>query len=182
MSDRSVIETARLRIVPFDEEHLSERYVGWLRDPEVVRFSDQRYRTHTLASCRDYLRSFDGTPHSFWAVIARDPALGHVGNMNAYLDERSSVADVGILIGERAVWGGGYGTEAWIAVLRHLLQARGVRKVTAGTLSINHGMRKIMERSGMEPDGVRAGQYLFEGSPVDIVHGAAFADRWRAPR
>jgi ribosomal-protein-alanine N-acetyltransferase len=181
MKDTSEIETARIRVVPFAEGHLSERYVGWLGDPEVVRYSDQRYRTHTLASCRDYWKSFDGSANYFWAMVAKDPALGHFGNMNAYVDERHGVVDVGILVGERSVWGKGYGTEAWVGVLDFLLRTRGFRKVTAGTLSVNHGMRKIMERSGMEPDGVRSGQYVFEGAAVDVVHAAAFRDRWRRP-
>ena len=46
MAESTVIGTTRLQIIPFREEYLTERYVSWLNDPEVVRFSDQRHRQH----------------------------------------------------------------------------------------------------------------------------------------
>jgi len=168
------IRTERLEIVQVTEEHLTPRYVGWLNDPEVVRYSEQRFTTHTLESCRAYLESFAGTDNLFLALIADPEPLGHIGNMTAYVD-RHGVVDVGILIGERAVWGHGYGSEAWQAVCRALIEG-GARKITAGTLSVNKGMLAVMERSGMVPDGRRVRQSLVDGAPVDVVHAALFAD------
>ena len=167
----------RLRLEPFGEAHLTPRYVAWLNDPEVVWFSEQRHRRHTLASAAAYAASFAGTPHGFWAIVAHDPVLGHIGNINAYVDESNSVADVGILIGDKAVWGRGYGLEAWTAVCRHLLEERGLRKVTAGTVAVNHGMLSIMRRAGMREDGRRQRQCVIDGVEVDLVHMALF----RAP-
>ena len=167
------IHTERLEIVQVAEEHLTPRYVGWLNDPEVVRYSEQRFTTHTLESCRAYLATFAGTDNLFLALIASG-SLGHIGNMTAYVD-RHGVVDVGILIGERAVWGHGYGSEAWQSVCRALLEG-GARKVTAGTLSVNKGMLAVMARSGMVSDGRRVRQSLVDGTPVDVVHAALFAD------
>ena len=163
------IETPRLSIVPFAETHLTPRYVGWLNDPEVVRYSEQRHHAHTLESCRAYRQSFADTPHCFWAIVSHDPNIGHIGNINAYIDMQNGVADVGILIGEKTVWGQGYGSEAWQAVCRHLLHERGLRKITAGTLCVNHGMQNIMRRAGMTEDANANKQLPFEGKLVDVV-------------
>ncbi len=176
MAKSSIIETPRLRIIPFSEEFLTPRYVSWLNDPEAVRYSDQRFRTHTLESCRNYVESFAGTPNYFWAVTARDTGLGHIGNMNAYVDPIHLVADIGILIGERAAWHQGYGLEAWLAVCNYLFQVAGMRKVTAGTLAVNTPMLSLMRRAGMIEDGKRLRQCLFEGREVDIIHAALFRD------
>jgi RimJ/RimL family protein N-acetyltransferase len=178
MAKSPVIETNRLRIVPFSEEHLTPRYVGWLNDPETVRFSQQRCCTHTLASCRDYMASFVDTPNYFWAIISRDPAQGHIGNMNAYVDTTHQVADVGILIGERSVWGCGYGTEAWIAVCDYLFRSADIRKITAGALAVNSAMAALARKAGMIEDGRRIRQYLFEGAETDVVHWALFKKDW----
>jgi ribosomal-protein-alanine N-acetyltransferase len=174
MAQSPPLATPRMVIVPFAADHLTDRYVSWLKDPEVVRYSDQRHRTHTLESCREYWESYTGTPHYFWALLCRESQLGHVGNMNAYVDEIHSVADLGILIGEKQIWGQGYGLEAWMAVCAYLLKDAGIRKVTAGTLAVNRGMLTIMLRTGMEADGRRTRQCLFEGREVDVVHGALF--------
>lgn len=179
MAASTIIETARLRIEPFTERHLSERYVNWLNDPLVVRYSEQRFQIHTLESCRAYWQSFTDTPHYFWAVIAKDDTLGHIGNLNAYVDPRHGVADLGILIGERQAWGRGYGLEAWRAICGHLFGSGGIRKISAGCLSVNLPMARIMKQAGMVPDGVRASHSLFEGKPVDIVHVALFVEHWQ---
>jgi len=176
MATSRTLETTRLRIEPFSEAHLTDRYVAWLNDPEVVRFSEQRHRNHTTESCRAYLASFDGTPHYFWAIVSRDLTLGHIGNINAYVDLHNRTADLGIIIGELAVWGRGYGSEAWHAVCRFLLGDLRLRKVTAGTLAINAGMLGIMQRIGMRDDGRRIRHHIADGREVDVIHMALFDD------
>lgn len=183
MPAEATIETPHLRITPFTEAHLTERYVGWLNEPEVVRFSDQRHRVHTPESCRAYLASFAGSPHFFWAVEERPSGL-HIGNLNAYVEAAHSVADVGIVIGERSVRGRGRGFEAWMGVCDYLLRERRIRKVTAGALAVNEPMLRIMRRAGMVEDGIRKRHHLWEGREVDVIHAALFRDQWieRFPR
>lgn len=172
----NIIESKRLRVVPFEESHLSMRYVSWLNDMEVVRYSEQRHCTHTLESCRSYWESFVGTPSHFWVIVSRDDTLGHIGNISAHVDKINLVADVGILIGEKRAWRQGYGLEAWGVVCRYLLTEGGMRKVTAGTLAENKGMVQIMQKSGMVADGRRIRHYICEGREMDIIHMALFRD------
>ena len=174
MAEGPILETPRLRIVPFCELYLTPRYVAWLNDPDVVRYSEQRHRVHTLESCRSYWLSFSGTPHYFWAIIVADGTLDHIGNINAYVDQENLLADVGILIGEKRAWRKGYGLEAWRAVCGYLLGRGGMRKVTAGALAVNTGMLKVMEQAGMVEDGRRYRHYIFEAREVDVIHGAIF--------
>lgn len=170
------ISTGRLRIVPFSERHLTAEYVSWLNDKEHMRYSEQRHRTHTIDTCRAYLESFRDTPHHFWAIETTAEPVLHIGNLNAYVDERNLVADVGILIGHPTARGRGYGLEAWSAALDYLLHERGMRKVTAGAMATNAAMLAIMRRSGMVEDGVRRRQLLREGAEIDVVHMARFAE------
>lgn len=176
------IETPRLRLVPFARRHLTPRYVGWLNDPATVRYSEQRHRKHTLDSCRIYWRSFRGTPHYFWAIEARDCAVGHIGNMNAYVDPKNGVADIGILIGERHARGRGYALEAWTNVCRYLFEDAGLRKVTAGMMNVNTPMQKLARRAGMRRDGRRRRHCWWEGREVDVIHVAVFRCEWSAVR
>jgi RimJ/RimL family protein N-acetyltransferase len=178
MAISNVIETPRLRIEPYSAARLTERYVRWLNDPLLMRYSEHRHRSHTIESCRDYMRSFEGTPNYFWAVVAHDENLGHIGNMNAYVDTLHSVADVGILIAEASARGQGFATEAWLGGCDYLLRVAGIRKVTAGTIEPNAAMLKVMERSGMAEDGRRIRHYLWNGQEVDIIYAALFRTDW----
>lgn len=168
------LETPRLRIVPFNEQLLTERYVGWLNDPDVVRYSEQRHRRHDLAGCAAYFRSFENSPHFFSAILLRNDNL-HIGNISVSVDSANRVADISILVGDRDCWGQGLGAEAWQAVQDELLARQGIRKVTAGTMAINHGMLSVMKKCGMEEDGRRKRHFLCEGQEVDMVMAAVYA-------
>jgi [ribosomal protein S5]-alanine N-acetyltransferase len=180
MAKSDVIRTETLLLVPFSEEYLTQKYVGWLNDPEVVRFSEQRFVQHTIESCRTYMDSYDTGPNYFWAIISCDPAEGHIGNINAIVDVNNGVADIGIILGEKSVWGKGYGREAFTAIVNFLFQEVGVRKVTAGTVAINTSMVRIMERAGMKSDGSRARHCMFADREVDLIHAALFREEWLA--
>lgn len=177
MAATDVLMTARLRLEPFEERHLSDRYVGWLNDPEVVRYSEQRHVRHTLDSCRAFAQSFRDSAHLLWAIHYDAVEPSHVGNIAAYVDGANGVADVTIVLGERRVWGQGVGLEAWAAVCDYLLKRPSIRKVTAGTLANNHAMLSIMRRSGMVEDGRRTAHYVIDGQPVDVVYAALFSVR-----
>lgn len=179
MTLAAVIGAGQVMLEPFTERHLTARYVAWLNDPAVVRYSEQRHRTHTLESCRAYLRRFVGTPHKFWAIIA--PPLGHVGNITATVDEANRVADLAILLGARGAWGRGIGTAAWTLALEWLLGPGGMRKVTAGTIAENHAMLGVMRKSGMTEEGRRRAQFIFEGRTADLVQVARFAAAAESP-
>lgn len=170
------LETKRLILAPFADEHLTPRYVGWLNDPVVVRYSEQRHLRHTLESCRRFVASFVGGPSHLWAIVAKDDALGHIGNVNSAVDEPNRTADVAIMIGEKKAWGRGLGAEAWLAVVEYLLGPGGMRKVTAGAMADNTAMLRIMAKAGMAEEGRRRGQFLLDGRAVDAVLCARFAD------
>lgn len=166
---------AKVTLTRFEPGDITDAYIGWLNDAEVTRFSNQRFRTHSRASCEAYLASFQDTPNLFLSI--RDAGSGEaIGTMTAYANTHHGTCDVGIMIGARHVWGGGYGQEAWDLLIDWLISDAGIRKLTAGCLAANGAMVRLMERSGMQPDGVRKDQEIVEGEPVDIVHYAKFAD------
>ncbi len=181
MRDCDVLCSARLVLAPFSERHLTDEYLSWLRDPELMRYSEQRFRVHTVESCRRYLESFKGTANRFWALEETALGLSTIGTMTAYVAPADAVADLGILVGKADARRRGYGLEAWRLVCRHLLDNGGMRKISAGTLSVNEPMLRLMRQSGMTPDGVRRRHVLFEGRAVDVVHMALFGEQEGVP-
>ena len=166
MAQMPTLDDGTVRLEPFADRHATERYVGWLNDPEIVRFSEQRHRAHTLESCRIYRESLN-PPHKLWAIIA--PPYGHVGNVSATVDKWNRVADLAILVGRR---GEGIGTRAWRLALDWLLGQGGMRKVTAGTMAENEMMMGVIRNSGMSVEGRQSGRFLLEGVPVDGILAA----------
>ena len=173
------IRTTRLKIIPFADEHLTDVYIGWLNNSYVVRYSEQRHREHNLQSCREFADRFKTSNDSFCAIEADD--LGHIGNLIVTRDAPNQTADLSIMIGAPSAQGQGYGTEAWGAVLAHLLEIEGLRKVTAGTMAANIAMVRIMKKAGMTIEGVRPKQFLLDGVEMDLVFAGVCANNWKAP-
>ena len=175
---RGPVKTDRLLILPFSEEFLTETYVGWLNDADVTRHSEQRHQLHTIESCREYWRSFDGSASCFWAITVRDDNR-HIENITAAVDAPNRIADISLLIGEKSLWGQGYGAEAWCGICNFLFAEANMNKVTGGTMATNYGMLSIMRKAGMTEEGRRTRQFLWEGKQIDLVQVALFRDQRR---
>lgn len=169
--NHAIIKAQQIYLEPFTPTHITDRYVRWLNDPIVVRYSEQRHLKHTHDSCVRYLQSCSISSHLFYAIILMHDLNEHIGNITAYIDPYNKIADLAILIGEKNHWGKGYGLEAWKAMSDYLLTS-GIRKVTAGTMASNHGMLKIMQRSGMKIEGRRYKHFLHEGKEEDLIFSA----------
>jgi len=168
------ITTGRLRIRPFLSTDINLTYLSWLNDQEVTRFSNQRFIDHSHETSMAYLETFSGTPNSF--LLLEDSLHSKpIGTATIYRSLQHGTADIGLLIGERSYWGNGYGKEAWIAILNHLSSDISIRKVTGGTLRPNNAMIRIMQQSGMVPDGTRIAHELIDGFPVDLLYFAHFS-------
>ena len=62
----------------------------------------------------------------------------------------------------------------YLDMLRH---EKKIRKVTAGTLAPNIGMRRVFEKVGMHHEATKKCQELFEGRPMDMTYYACFLDK-----
>lgn len=158
---------------PFMVSDIDDLYIGWLNDPDVVQFSNQRFLKADRDSCLRYLALFEGTENLFISVRSLSDNRP-VGTMTAYVSSHHGTVDVGIMIGDKSVWGLGYGQDAWDTLTNWFLAREYIRKLTAGTLACNYGMVKVLERSGMSMEAVRKKQEIVNGKPVDILYYAKF--------
>lgn len=172
---RRPLASHQVLIRPFELDDITEVYLGWLKDPEVVRYSNQRFQLHTINSCRAYLATFKCSGNYLLAICDRGSGV-MLGTLTVYRSPHHGTADIGIMIGARHFWGRGVGTDAFCLVLSTLKTCGLIRKVTAGTLSVNRGMVQIMEKAGMHIEATRRAQELLDGEPVDVVYYATFCN------
>jgi [ribosomal protein S5]-alanine N-acetyltransferase len=173
--NQPVLSGPRVAIRPFSLADISDVYIGWLRDPVVTRYSNQRFRTHERESSLAFVRSFVGTDNHF-LLLTSYAHQRPIGTATVYASRHHGTADVGIMIGDRSVWGQGLGLDAWSLVVDWLLAEPSIRKVTAGTLSCNAAMLRLMERSGFALEATRRAQEIVDGTPVDVLLFARFSD------
>ena len=167
-------ESDQLRIVDFSFEHLTEKYVAWLNDPVVVKYSEQRHFSHTLASCQNYYDQQLESDNLFLALEARNNTsdnYGHIGNLGVSIDEKNQYADISILIGEKKFWGKGIGLLAIKRISNYLFKKKQINLISCGTASLNQGMIRLMEKLGMNSSVTFPNRFLINGHWTDLVQG-----------
>lgn len=168
------VRVGNLSLRIFEETDITDQYISWLNDPEVVRYSNQRFLEHDKESCQIYFDSMKSASALF--ILIEHDLEGSVGTMSIHVNTNHSTADIGILIGQRSIWGKGVGQGAWKAVLRLLEDSGYIRKITAGTLSCNEGMKRLALRSGMIEEGRRRKQEIVDGEACDIIYFCRFCN------
>ena len=164
----------KISLRTFKEDDITERFISWLNDPQVVGYSNQRFHTHTYESCFQYLCSFSNTSNIYLAIV--DATTGCLyGSITAYCNTHHGTADIGILLGDRTVWGQGIGYECYNLLMNYLFDCLGLRKITAGTLRKNIGMLKVLEKVGMKLESVRKKHEIVDAEAVDLLYFAKFS-------
>ena len=157
-------------LFPLTEENMSPSYPDWLNDPHVNQFLLGDRSRQTRKSCRVFIRDCQISPDVLLLGIRTSlqgrPA--HVGNVKfSAIRNDHKTAEVGLLIGEKSLWGQGLGRRALQdaqLIARRFLK---LRKLTAGILSTNEASQRTFSHVGFKTIGVRRGQFLMEGEPVD---------------
>ena len=166
-------EGNKVLLRPFKESDITPSYINWLNDPDVLRYSNQRFHKHTHRSCQNYLKTFTESIDKFFLIKDRNSGIA-LGTLTIYLNSHHRTADIGLMVGNKNSWGHGIGFDAFYTAVKLLSTSREVRKITAGALVINKGMVRIMEKAGLILEATRSEQELVDGRPVDVVYYAKF--------
>lgn len=130
--------------VQLREVQVGPRYLSWLQDPQVTHYLEGNPNGYTLESLDAYVHAREKDSW-FFGIYANDE---YVGNIKAGpLNWRHKHADIGIMIGERSVWGKGVGTQA-IELLADYCFTNGMHVLTAGIIEGNLGSVKAFIKAG----------------------------------
>lgn len=162
-----MIVTRHLVLRPHNlDRRALRKEVRWLNDPEVTKFSEQRHKKHTINSqiayVTSFVRSLDNLLYQIWCGDT------YIGNVNAYVDLLNRVANIGIMVGEKELWGRGYGLDAWQG-FSDFLFSRGIRKIEAGCMATNEGMIRLARASGMSLEGRVSRRFVTDDGEIDLL-------------
>jgi RimJ/RimL family protein N-acetyltransferase len=164
------IEGPRLVLRDLTVDDVTSRYVAWMNDPEVNRYTESRFTTHTIESVRDFVAATAADPANVFLAIERKDDGRHIGNIKlGPIHPYHRSGDIGLLIGEKDAWGHGFATEA-IGVLKNYAFAElGLAKLTAGCYANNPGSLKAFLKAGFSTEGKRLDQYRFGDQRIDLL-------------
>ncbi len=151
----------------------------WYRDPEVARLT--RYQTRPMP--REEVERFFQTrllgPDSVaYAIHVRltDRLIGLTTFSS--LDPDNGSVLFHITLGERDVWGQGYGTEAASMMLAHAFERLGLHRVGLSVFSFNERAIRSYEKAGFRIEGRLRDAIARDGRYWDEIQMGALRPEW----
>ena len=170
MSEAMLIEDGVCGLRRLAMTDVGPAYLGWMNDPEVTRYLESRYASWDLAQLEAWLRGSLADPASHPLAILALPQGRHVGNLKiGPVRQPHRVAEVGVMLGERSLWGRGLGSRALRLAAAWARDSLGLHKLTAGCYANNPGSIRAFEKAGFVREGLGRPEWLCEGLYVDGV-------------
>ena len=167
ISDVPVLNSDRLILKPLSTTFLSQKYVDWMNDEQVIRYLESG-GDYTLDKLKSYLEKY------FWAITLRSTGE-NIGNIKIDpIHPLHRFGEYGIMIGDRTSWGKGFAKEASNLVLDYCFQKLNLRKINLGVIASNDGAVKLYQQLGFEIEGHFKKHVAFEEVFADCLRMALF--------
>ena len=160
----------------------AEAIAPWLNDPEIRR-NLARYVPLGIGDEVEFLakpRNSESELILGIALLENDKLIGSTGLHKIHPKDRS--ATFGILVGEKAEWGKGYGTEATFLMAKHAFETLNLNRVQLHVREFNERGIRAYERVGYRREGLLRQDTFVDGRYVNTLVMAILREEWDARR
>lgn len=165
----SIFEGKLIRLRAREPEDAPLLY-QWFNDPEVTEHLTMRYPL-SMKSERDFIErvSTPGYAHAGFAVetLADRRLIGGVDLQHTSAENRC--ASLGIAIGDKTCWDGGYGTDTMRTVCRFGFEMMNLHRIELEVYANNARARHVYERVGFVLEGCRRQALYKYGRYQDVL-------------
>ncbi len=149
MKDKINIVGKRIFLRILTPKDVTRKYVEWMHDDEVTRFTESRGKKYTLGELKDYVRQKKENLNDYLFGIFLKESNEHIGNIKiGSINQTEKEADIGIIIGNKTIWGEGYATEAIELATEYAFNGLGLDRLIAGMIKGNIGSYKAFIKAG----------------------------------
>jgi RimJ/RimL family protein N-acetyltransferase len=172
------IEGERIELLPINPENVKV-HARWVNDPKVRLYT----RNVFPVSPEDLKKRLEQTQEPpkrdiFFEIYHKelDKIVGFVEFH--YINYINHAADLGVLIGEKELWGNNLGTDAAKLMMKYGFEELNLVKITAIALRPNKGACRMIEKIRMKLELVMKNQAYFDGEYVDELKFCIFREEW----
>ena len=143
------------------------RYCEWLNDMEVARTLTLASMNISLGSERDALERLS-RGHTYAIVLNEsDEMIGNCGLID--VDHLARTCEIGLFIGNKEMWGKGYGPEAMELLMGYAFSYLNMRNIMLRVYAYNERALAAYRRVGFREIGRRRKALPREGAEHDVV-------------
>jgi RimJ/RimL family protein N-acetyltransferase len=158
----------RVYLRPLEESDAATCH-PWFSDPEVRVHLGRHALPCTERDSLEFIRTQETRKEQAFAIIVRADGR-HIGNCSLFrLNLIDRNAELGIAIGDKALWGKGFGREAVVLLCRHGFRALNLHRITLQVHATNERGLKCYARVGFKQEGILRDYVFTEGRYVDAI-------------
>ncbi len=160
----------RLDIKTLYEDSISDQYLAWMNDTEVLKFTESRWSKYNVDDLKLFVKNINNSPKDYLFGIFIIETGKHIGNIKiGNINSQHKFADLGIIIGVKEEWSKGYATEAIKLVVDYAFIQLKLFKLTAGVYANNLGSIKALKKAGFEECGKHIKHCIFNEDRIDVL-------------
>ncbi len=144
-------------------------YLGWVKDPAIIKFLDVRFTAQSEDGLRDFIAEKNRSPDDLLLGMFSDDGTVHIGNIKLTIDRSHNRGDIGLLIGDQASWGQGLASEAISTLSDYARDPLRLHRVYAGCVAENIGSEKAFIKSGFIKEGTLKDHWSDGSSWFDVI-------------
>jgi RimJ/RimL family protein N-acetyltransferase len=171
----------RIYLRPFSKGDL--RHVQkWSEDPEMRKLTGE-VAPMTRAEAEKWYRRARADKDRIWfAIVLKegDRVIGETGLLRMFKAWRCT--DMTVIIGEKEMWGRGYGTEAGRLLLDHAFGELAFHRVSMGAVGFNERATRFWKGLGFREEGIQRDGYYCDGKFSEFVMMSILEDEYRSLR
>lgn len=155
-----------LRVLTKDD--ISEEYVLWMNDNEVVKYTEQRYIKHHKNNVKEFVnQKFYSNKDFLMGIFFEDKHIGNIKLGPIKWEHKSS--EISFFIGNKEYWGRGIASLIVSKVVDFGINVLELKKINAGYYESNIVSAKVFNRCGFSIEGKRLSEVIFEGKRENYI-------------
>lgn len=167
---------------PYQKETDLDLMTVWINDPDITRFLTV-WRPMTKEVENGYLEGATNNENLFLVIETTEgQPIGSTALHRIDLVNRTAMT--GTLIGDKALWGKGYGTDAKMQLLNFAFNRMNLRAIRSSVIAFNVRSHKALLKQGYHQVGVYPKWFFRDGKYYDeilfVLTKKDFAKAWRA--
>ena len=149
---------------------VGKEYLKWMNDYEITKFTEQRFKKHSLADIKNFVKEKNKSKTEFlYGIFIKHNSLyKHIGNIKlGPIDKFHQSAEISYLIGNRKFWKMGLGTLSIKKIVFLAKKKFKLKKLIAGCYKNNYASIKVLKRNFFKIEGNLTSQIIFESKRIN---------------
>lgn len=143
---------------------ISNKYLNWMNDSKVHKYTEQKYKKHSLTNIRKFVLEKNKSKNEFlYGIFLKKNNLKiHIGNIKlGPINFMHKTGEISYFIGEKELWGKGYTTLAIKEVIK-IAKKKGLKKLKACLYEMNIGSKKVLKKNNFKLEGRMKSEIVYK--------------------